>query len=133
MKIAIIGAGNVGTALGEGLRGAGHDVMCGVRTGSGVPVGARAAPPRDAAAGREVVMLPTPWSAAESVVRDHGDLGGRVLVGANNPIAAGFKLAAGHTTSGAESLQALATNARVVKGFNTVGVEVICAPRFLIN
>ena len=130
MKVAIIGAGNVGTALGEGLRAAGHDVIYGVRAKSSGPASARMASPRDAAAGSDVVVLATPWSAAEVVVRDLGDLGGRVLVDAINPIAAGFKPAVGHTTSGAEILQALALNARVVKGFNTVGFEVMRAPRF---
>jgi 8-hydroxy-5-deazaflavin:NADPH oxidoreductase len=67
MKIAIIGAGNVGRALGTGWRKAGHEVTLGVRD----PAGSRAteleqqgfaiAPPKDAAARAEVIVLAVPW------------------------------------------------------------------------
>ncbi|MBL8056869.1 MAG: hypothetical protein JNK29_09240 [Anaerolineales bacterium] len=58
------------------------------------------------------------------------DLAGRVLVDATNPLAPGLQLALGHTTSGAEQVAAWAPGARVVKAFNTPGVENMADPHY---
>ncbi len=132
MRIGIIGAGHVGTALGRAFAGAGHEIVYGVRE-PGVPAphrGARTSSVRDAAAGAEAVALVTPFAAAPDALRAAGDLGGKVLLDATNPIGPGFSLALGHTTSGAEELARVATSARVVKAFNTTGFENMADPRY---
>jgi predicted dinucleotide-binding enzyme len=129
MTIAIIGTGNVGRALGRGWSKAGHAVVYGTRSPDGDSAQkaladtarARLAAPDEAARDAEVVVLAVPWNAAEAVVDDLGDLGGRVLVDATNPIGPGITHAA--ATSGGEQVAAWAANARVVKAFNTTGWE----------
>lgn len=135
MKIAIIGAGNVGTALGEGFSRAGHEVIYGVRDPKGEAAaelrgaGAAVAEMAAAASSAEVVVLTTPWGAVESVLLSLGDLGGKVLIDVTNPIGPGFSLTHGLSDSGAEQVQRWAASARVVKAFNTNGVEVMRSPK----
>jgi 8-hydroxy-5-deazaflavin:NADPH oxidoreductase len=108
--IAILGAGNVGTSLGGSLLRAGHRVIYGVRTPSkpdNAALEATGASLDDvpaAVARAEVVILATPWSAAESALRAAGDLGGRPLLDATNPLGPGLALTHGHTDSGGEQV-----------------------------
>lgn len=108
MNIAVIGAGRVGTALGNGWERAGHAVT---RVG------------RDDAVGMsDVVVLAVPWAAVESVLRRAGPLDGRVILDCTNGAPAG--------QSGAERVAGWAPKARVVKIFNTTGFENMANPRF---
>jgi predicted dinucleotide-binding enzyme len=135
MKVAIIGAGNVGGALGRAWSRAGHAVVFGVRDPGTAEVralvaetGAEAMAPAGAAAAGEVVVLALPWGAAEAAVRGLGDLAGKVVIDCMNPLAMGpdgLGLDRGHTTSGAETLAAWLPGARVVKTLNQVGAEVM--------
>jgi predicted dinucleotide-binding enzyme len=62
MKIAVLGAGNVGKALGEALAARGHDVVYGVRD----PKQSEAKPANnvvDAIQDSEAVILATPYDA----------------------------------------------------------------------
>lgn len=132
MQIAIIGAGRVGTTLGRRLAEAGHTVTYGARNPSDpkyAGVGT-VAPIRDAAAAADVVFLTTPWAGAEGALAAAGDLSGKVLVDATNPIGPGMVLTHGTTDSGAEQVARWAPGARVVKAFNTIGMEVMANPRF---
>jgi hypothetical protein len=136
MRIAIIGAGTVGRTLGRGWAAAGHDVIYGVRDLAGdtalalAAEGAVAALPREAAQASDVVVLATPWPATEAAVTALGDLGGRPLLDATNPIGPGLTLTVGHTASGGEQVQAWAPGARVVKVLNTTGAENMADPRY---
>jgi 8-hydroxy-5-deazaflavin:NADPH oxidoreductase len=136
MEIAIVGAGQVGTTLGRGWLRAGHQVTYGVREPDGASAralrqaGARVAAPRAAAEAAEVVVLATPWAAAQEAVAALGDLAGRPLLDATNPIGPGLSLAVGHHDSGGELVQRWAPSARVVKVFNSTGVENMAQPRF---
>jgi predicted dinucleotide-binding enzyme len=136
MRIAIIGAGNVGGSLGQGWSQRGHEVTYGVRDPSDAKNrklardGARVASPRQAVERSEVVALATPWGATREALGALGDLGGRPLLDATNPVGAGFTLAVGHDSSGGELVQQWAPTARVVKVFNTTGAENMVAPRF---
>jgi hypothetical protein len=113
MRIAIIGDGNVGSALGEGLQRAGHEI----RFGSTDPK----QPVREAAAWGELVILAVPWGAMANAVQEAGEgLNGKTVVDVSNPIAPGMELAVGMTTSAAEEVQKMAPRAKVVKAFNTV-------------
>jgi predicted dinucleotide-binding enzyme len=133
MRIAIIGTGNVGSALARGLKGKGHDLWLGARDPGSVAAlaaeaGAKAALPRDAAAAADLVILSLPWGVAEAAVTGLGDLSGKVVVDCMNPIgrtAQGMGLTYGHTTSGAEIVQGWLPKARVVKALNQVGAEIM--------
>lgn len=112
-RIAIIGKGNVGKALAEGLRRAGNEV----RFGSKDPKES----PRDVSAWADVVMLAVPWNAHAEIARTVGSaLDGKPVVDVSNVMTPSYELAIGFTTSGAEELQKLVPKAKVVKAFNTV-------------
>lgn len=130
MRIGIIGVGSVGTTLGASWQRAGHTIVYGVRDPAKTPPGATGVPTSELAAGADVLVLTTQWSAASAAVSELGDLGGKPLIDVTNPIGPGFTLAVGHTTSGAEQLAAVARNGRVVKAFNTTGLENMAQPRY---
>lgn len=133
MKIGIIGAGNVGQALGTGLRRAGHEVIYGVRDPEARDVagdGAVFASVRDAVTLADAVVLATPWKHAQDALAAAGEFDGKPLLDATNPIGPGPSLVIGLTDSGAEQIARWAPSARVVKVFNTTGVENMRAPAY---
>lgn len=136
MNIGIIGAGNVGGALGKSWTKAGHNIKFGVRNpgdpkhrglldtcGPNTSTGTNA----EVAAFGEVIVLATPWDATQAAISDCGALVGKVLVDCTNPLkftpGRGLELAIGHNTSGGESVAQWAAGALVVKCFNTYGFE----------
>jgi predicted dinucleotide-binding enzyme len=129
MRIAIVGAFNVGWALGNGWRKAGHEVSYALRETTGKSAGKvkdagfAILAMGEAAAKSEVIVLATPWDGAESAVKALGDVSGKVLVDAMNPLTPALALALGFTDSAAESVARLAPGAHVVKAFNTTGAE----------
>jgi predicted dinucleotide-binding enzyme len=137
MKIAIIGAGNVGGSLGKAWAKAGHYIIFGVRNpGAGktqpplAEIGAGAATAvtvPDAARSADIIVLATPWPAVPDAIKAMGDLRGKVLIDCTNPLSlngdGSLSLSVGSTTSGAEEVEKLATGAQVVKAFNTYGWE----------
>lgn len=136
MNVAVLGAGRVGSALGRGLAAAGHTVRYALRDPS-KPLDERVRHPNalhlavhEAIAGSDAVILATPWAATEAALAGAGDFGGRPLLDATNPIGAGGVLTHGHTDSGGEQVQRWAPTARVVKVFNTTGMENLANPRF---
>ena len=147
MRIAILGAGNVGGTLGRRWAEAGHEVRFGVRRpeagadavkgggGGSLPSRASVVSPAEAVKEANVVVLATPWGAVADALReagaDAGSLDGRPLLDATNPLKAGFALDVGAGgESGAERIQALVPNAHVVKVFNTTGAENIRDPSY---
>lgn len=125
MNIAIIGAGQVGSTLAAALTRRGHAVTLGVREPAKTP---GAVDPGRAVEGAEVVVLATPFAALADVVKATGPLAGKVVLDASNPLLPGLALAVGHSDSGTETLQRLVPAAKVVKCFNTVGVEIMANP-----
>jgi predicted dinucleotide-binding enzyme len=136
MKIAIIGAGNVGVALGGRWIAVGHEVTYGIRPDreakDGLPAGAAQAPVAAAAAAAEVIVLAVPAAAAAGVLREAGSaLTGKVVIDATNPVGPGITAMTGpNGESQAEQLQALVPAARVVKSFNQTGAENMADPRY---
>ncbi|HEY7677782.1 MAG TPA: NAD(P)-binding domain-containing protein [Candidatus Methylomirabilis sp.] len=140
MKIAIIGAGNVGSALGKGWAAKGHDIAFGVRNPGDTRVQAviqatgnraRAASVKEAAADAAVVVLATPWGATQEAIRAAGSLSGKIVIDATNPLRADLSgLAIGPATSAGEEVARWAPGATVVKAFNTTGAGNMANPRF---
>ncbi|MGO9155181.1 NADPH-dependent F420 reductase [Mycobacterium sp.] len=132
IKIAIIGAGNVGSALGSAWS-AGHDVTYGVRNPDNPKYGDLGSPvvTNDAAAnGSDVVVLCTPWENTQEAVQACGDLSGTVLMDCTNPLTPDLTgLTVGHTTSGAEHVARWAPGARVCKAMNQIGTPLMNHPR----
>jgi 8-hydroxy-5-deazaflavin:NADPH oxidoreductase len=112
MKVAIIGKGNVGSALAKGLGGK-HEVKFGHRDPK--------EPVAEAAKWGEIVIIAVPHDAVTNVVEELGSAAdGKVVLDVTNAIAANGDLAIGCTTSAAEELQKKIPKAHVVKAFNTV-------------
>ncbi len=138
MRIAIIGSGSVGSALGRTWSGVGHDVVFGVRNPDApkmatlvTETGGSAADMAHACENADVVVLAVPWSAVRDVVAAAGDLSGKVLFDCTNPLIGDLSgLEIGQSSSGGERLAEWAPGARVVKIFNTVGSNVMADPHF---
>ena len=138
MKIAILGTGRVGGTLGRKWVQAGHAVVFGTRDAESEKVralvtevghGVAAAGHREAVATADVILLAVPWAEGSALVQSLGDLTGKVLIDATNPVAPNFQLAVGGTTSAAEEI-AKVTAARVVKAFNSTGAAIMANPEF---
>jgi predicted dinucleotide-binding enzyme len=129
MNVTVIGAGHVGSSLGLGLSRTDHVVTFGVRNPSDPKYASlktertRLDTVRAAVQSAEVIILATPWNTVEAVLKDLGDLGGKTLIDATNPIGPGFTLTHGTNDSGAEQVARWAKNAKVVKAFNSTGFE----------
>jgi len=125
MRIAIIGAGNVGKALGGKWAASGHEVRYGVRDPADPKYkGLPAATVPEAAHGAGVVAIATPWSATEAAVRSAGDLAGKLVLDCTNPLAvgpSGLMLSVGHSISGGELVARWGKGAAVFKTLNQTG------------
>jgi 8-hydroxy-5-deazaflavin:NADPH oxidoreductase len=117
MRIGIIGAGTLGSALGERLGGAGHEIMFGggdsaleVANRLGAAVGSNS----EAAGFSEVVVLAVPFAAIDAAL-DEAAPRGRVLWSCVNALKGDLSgLAVGFDTSAAEEVARRAPGARVV-------------------
>lgn len=128
MKVAIIGAGNVGTALATSITRAGYDVTISASSPQSAQAAARrsgatAVASNTAAVGdANIVILAIPYvEAGEQVAVEIADASaGRVVIDATNPLKLDFSGLAVDGSSAAEEFQKLIPKASVVKAFNTV-------------
>jgi NADPH-dependent F420 reductase len=128
MDVAIIGAGNVGSALARAFVRSGHDVTITARSTDrasqvATATGAKyAASNAEAARSADVIVLATPFTSAAEVAAEIRSVAkGRVIVDTTNRMSFGpTGPDMDTTTSNAEELAALLPDSHVVKAFNTL-------------
>ncbi|RDI34773.1 NADPH-dependent F420 reductase [Lentzea flaviverrucosa] len=134
MRVAIIGAGNVGSGFAGAATAAGHQVtVAAAHEENAVKVaelvgGTAAATAADAARGADVVVLAVPAAVAAGVLTE---LKGTtaVVVDATNPVNETYSDLTTSGTSHAEQLAAVAPEVKLVKAFNTVFASRLGAAR----
>ena len=134
MRIGILGSGLMGGKLGTIFAKAGHDVVFSYarsrrklnRLAREAGRRAVAGTPREAAEDADVLLLAVHWSRVNDVLKQAGDLSGKVLITCSMPMnASDTALAIAHTSSGAETLAKKTKRAKVVSAFGTVPSEVL--------
>ncbi len=146
MRIAVLGTGVVGSALGTRLVQTGHEVRMGSRTAGNDKAHAWAAAAgaaasegtfADAAAYGEVIVNATGGLVSLDALTAAGadNLAGKVLLDIANPLdfSGGFppKVLQPDGHSLGEQIQAAFPNTRVVKTLNTMNADVMVHPRAL--
>ncbi|MGH9354963.1 MAG: NADPH-dependent F420 reductase [Terriglobia bacterium] len=82
--------------------------------------------PREAAQEADALLLAVHWSRTGDVLKQVGDLSGKMIVTCSLPMDAGnTKLIVANTSSGAEELTKKIPKARIVSAFTTVPSEVL--------
>ena len=134
MRVGILGSGLMGGKLGTILARAEHEVVFSyarseqklkklAREAKGK---ARPGTPREAAQEADAVLLAVHWSRIDDVLRETGDMSGKVIVTCSLPMNEdNTELVVAHTSSGAEELAKRVPKARVVSAFSTVPSEVL--------
>ena len=130
MRIAIIGAGNIGGTLGRKWALAGHEVRFGVRN----PVDSKfdslravgkVAPVVEALDGTDVVLLSMPGGAVADFAEQHGaSLAGKIVIDSTNSIRNTYM-------NSLTVLKEKAPEAKLIRAFNALGWENFEVP--LIN
>jgi predicted dinucleotide-binding enzyme len=129
MQIAVLGAGVVGRRLAAKLREVGNDVQIGTRTPR-----EDATSYAEAAAGAELILNATNGEASLEALdaAGAGNLAGKVVIDASNPLDFSRGMPPGLSVSNWDSLgeqiQRAHPDAKVVKALNTVNNEVMVEP-----
>ena len=134
MRVGILGSGLMGGKLGTIFARAGHEVVFSyarsekkleklARDAGGK---ARAGTPAEAVQQADALLLAVHWSRVDDVLKQAGDLAGKIVVSCSLPMNDDdTALVVTHTSSGAEKLAKRIPKARVVSAFNTVPSEVL--------
>jgi 8-hydroxy-5-deazaflavin:NADPH oxidoreductase len=134
MRIGILGSGLMGAKLGTIFARAGHEVVFSyaqsndklkklARETQGT---VRAGTPGEASKEADALLLAVHWSRVDDVLKQAGDLSGKVILTCSLPMdAANTKLIVANNSSGAEELAKKVPRAKVVCAFNTVPSEVL--------
>jgi 8-hydroxy-5-deazaflavin:NADPH oxidoreductase len=134
MRIGILGSGLMGGKLGALFARAGHEVVFSYarserklkRLAREAGKRARAGTPADAAREADALLLAVHWSRLNDVLKQAGDLSGKIIVSCSLPMNANdTELVVAHTSSGAEALAKKVPRSRVVAAFGTVPSEVL--------
>lgn len=129
MRIGIIGAGNIGSGLGNLFAKNGHEVMFSYshdpkkiqRVANEAGANAQSGTPEQAARFGDVVVLAVGWGAVIDALKAAGSLDGKILISCVNPLTPDYSgLVVGTTTSGAEEIAKLVPGAHVVEAFLNV-------------
>ena len=126
MKIAIIGSGNVGGALAQGLARAGHQIVFGVRNKDefkGSRLGSQENISTDtitnAASAAEVIVIAAVPQAVHAIAEAMGDVSSKVIIDTMNSVRTKPEPFSNTT----EALMSLTNCKAIVKCFNTTGAE----------
>jgi predicted dinucleotide-binding enzyme/3-methyladenine DNA glycosylase Tag len=129
MKIAVLGAGAVGSTVGRLWHAAGHDVTFTARHATrpralAAELGERAhaASVADAVAAAEVVLVAVPVLAVTDALQAAGPLNGRIVIDAANSLERGVF---GRQQLSLRSLANAFPRARWVRAFNSLNVNVM--------
>src|SRR2546427_3490944 len=134
MRIGILGSGLMGAKLGTIWARAGHEVVFSyarskqklqklAREAQG---NAQAGTPGEAAREANALLLAVHWSRVDDVLKQAGDVSGKVIVSCSLPMNADDTgLVIAHTSSGAEQLAKRVPQARIVSPFHTVPSAVL--------
>jgi hypothetical protein len=134
LRIGILGSGLMGGKLGTLFARAGHEVVFSYarseqklkRLARAAGGSARAGTPAEAARDADALLLAVHWSRVDDVLKQAGDLSGKVIVSCSMPMNPDDSdLVIAHTSSGAEELAKKVRRARVVAAFGTVPSEVL--------
>jgi len=129
MKIGIIGAGRMGSAIGKLWAMAGHEVMFSdimpreklQELADSIGHGARLGTTEEAARWGDVILLAVQWSVVREALDACGNLDGKIVIDVINPVKADFSdLEFGYTTSASEEIAKMIPGARVCKALNTI-------------
>lgn len=127
MNIAIIGTGNVGSALAKGWANAGHNLFLGVRDLENFKgkdllnfsANIKVMTIKDAVKEANVILIAATPASVHSIAESLGDVSDKIIIDSMNSVRAkpeGFQ----NTT---EALEALTNSTKVIKCFNTTGAE----------
>lgn len=127
MKIAIIGAGNVGGALARGLARAGHRILLGARNLADGKVTKLIQSHKhisahsigEAVVAADVIIFATPPTAIPDIARSMGDVNDKIIIDTTNAVF----VKPDPYQNGVEALLALTNCKHVVKCFNSTGFE----------
>jgi len=134
LRIGILGSGLIGGKLGTLLARVGHEVVFSYarseqkleRLARESRGRARAGTPAEAAHDAEALLLAVHWSRVDEVLKQAGNLAGKVLITCSLPMnASDTALVVGGSSSGAEELAKKARRSRVVAAFGTIPSEVL--------
>jgi len=137
--IAVIGPGRVGAPLGRRLGKAGWPIIYGARdhareglaelVADSGPAARLMTPPQAAAAAR-LILFAIPWADARTALANLGDLTGKVILDATNPLRYenGLEFEVDVPHSAAELIQEWAPGAAVAKAFNTTNFRIMADP-----
>ena len=135
MKIGFIGSGNIGTALAKIWISSGHEVMLSFTRHpeelkqKAENMGATSGTPEEAVAFGDVIVLAVMYKILDKALEQAGSVDGKIIIDTNNSL-----LPPDHTEfavtghdSVAEEIARKAKGAKVVKAFNTVGVNILAS------
>jgi predicted dinucleotide-binding enzyme len=134
MRIGILGSGLMGGKLGTLFARAGHDVTFSYarteqklkKLAEEAEGRAQAGTPEDAARDADVLLLAVHWSRVDDVLKQAGDVSGKVIVTCCLPMSSDdSELVVANVSSAAEEVAKKAPRARVVSAFGTVPSEVL--------
>lgn len=137
VKIGVIGAGSVGSALAQAWSSVGHSVTFGARDSSkpevvelAKSIGITVESPADAVVGADVIVLAVPSDSAVNAFRSLGNLKNQIVIDVTNPVRYSdgvLQFSQKDGLSVAEQLALVANNTRIVKTLNQIGAGMMTA------